>query len=170
MLWNVSEGDSRETVFAMEGAIKRAVLLVVVVLASWMSAACEKDRRYTDVDPIQVPPGGYLYRAYDEYDREVVRGWLLFDQNSTPSLTFTGTWELEVVGNPGDVGPQNGRGRFEGGQDEHGQAGLNLNPDWFDNNVFLFGPKQGNLFSGKWTYSGIAGPIRGGRFDARRQD
>lgn len=146
--------------------MKRAFRGIIGILLLWTIVACA-DRVTNEIDPIKVPPGGFLYRGYDESGAEAVTGWLLFSSETGESVA--GSWQLQQVGNPGDIGPQIGRGRFEGSRDDQGNISLNLNPNMFDNNVFLWGRLQGDIYSGSWTYSGFEGVLREGTFDARRQ-
>ncbi|MBI2837370.1 MAG: hypothetical protein HYX75_03595 [Acidobacteria bacterium] len=146
--------------------MKSTLCRVFAILLLWTTVACT-DRVANKVDPIQVPPGGFLYRGYDESGREAVTGWLLFSSETGESVT--GTWELQQVGAPGNIGPQIGRGSFEGSRGDQGTVGVNLNPDRFDDNVFLSGRLQGDVYSGRWSHSGFEGVLRDGTFDARRQ-
>ncbi len=150
----------------VEVEVKSTSWRVLAILLLWTTVACT-DRGTNMVDPIQVPPGGFLYRGYDETGAEAVTGWLLFSSESGESVT--GTWELQQVGSPGNIGPQIGRGTFEGSRGDQGTVNLDLNPGWVDNNVFLSGRFQGDIYSGRWAFSGFEGVLRDGTFDARRR-
>src|SRR4030042_4139315 len=105
--------------------------------------------------------GRYNYTGYNEEGTIIVTGYI--DINFQDSTSVTGTWELNAVGNPQGIGPQVGTGTLEGGM-ENGILYINLNPEWVDNNVFLHGVIDGNIYSGQWIYSGFPGVIAQGTF------
>jgi hypothetical protein len=83
--------------------------------------------------------------------------------------TVTGTWQIDWVGGAdttAPVGPQVGHGTLSGRQIADGSVQLNLNPFYADNNVFLSATVTVAGLSGVWSWSGFAGPIANGRFQA----
>ena len=64
------------------------------------------------------------------------------------------------------VGPQVGHGTLSGRQIADGGVQLDLNPFYADNNVFLSATVGVTGLSGVWSWSGFAGPIANGRFQA----
>jgi hypothetical protein len=49
------------------------------------------------------------------------------------------------------------------------EVDINLNPNISDANVYLRGEIDGKRFHGKWTFSGYAGPVTAGTFEATRK-
>lgn len=83
--------------------------------------------------------------------------------------TVTGTWQIDWVAGAdttAPVGPQVGQGTLSGRQLADGSVQLNLNPFYADNNVFLSATVTVAGLSGDWSWSGFAGPIANGRFQA----
>jgi len=107
------------------------------------------------------------YTAARAHGMPVVAGTLQLVAHDDSSVT--GTWQIDwVVGadTTDSVGPQVGSGTTSGRLSADGSIGLDLNPLFADNNVFLDGAVTTAGLSGTWTWSGIAGPIATGRFDA----
>jgi hypothetical protein len=113
--------------------------------------------------PGSIPAGGYAYTGFASNGAVIVTGWLTLDLANPAQVT--GTWHLDPVGNPQNIGPQTGDGHLLGGM-SGGVLNVNLNPDSADSNVFLNGPVGGNSFSGRWTYSGFVGVVNEGSFQA----
>lgn len=83
--------------------------------------------------------------------------------------TVTGTWQIDWVAGAdttAPVGPQVGHGTLSGRQLADDSVQLNLNPFYADNNVFLSATVTVAGLSGVWSWSGFAGPIANGRFQA----
>jgi hypothetical protein len=117
----------------------------------------------------------FAYSGYDGGGRLAVQGVLrivLDDSNDV-----TGTWELSTaVGVPPEgLGPQLGKGNLVGSMDGL-RIGINLNPNYIDNNVLLAGtcavaPWKGiwiTRITGTWAYVGFPGVLREGTFIAER--
>ena len=133
-------------------------ILAIALLAAGAGLACD------DLSgPGSVPSGGYAYTGLDSDGRLVVTGWLTLDVSNTNEVT--GAWHLQAVGNSQDLGPQTGDGRLVGRM-TGADVSVNLNPNVADNNVFLFGRLDGRTFRGDWTYSGFAGTLNRGSFEA----
>jgi hypothetical protein len=77
------------------------------------------------------------------------------------------TLHLEAVGNPQNIGPQTGDARFHR-RIENDLVPVDLNPEFRDNNVTPSGTLRGKSFNGEWSFSGFAGPVNHGRFEARQ--
>ncbi len=109
------------------------------------------------------PLGDYQYTGYDEGGSKIVEGRLSL--TSLDGEQFKGTWELKQVGEPKNIGPQVGTGDLVG--TVHGtEVRIELNPNMNDNNVSLSGKVEGKRYQGTWNYSGFAGRISSGAFEA----
>jgi hypothetical protein len=51
----------------------------------------------------------------------------------------------------------------------NGEININLNPNIFDNNVILRGIIEDRRFHGTWSFSGFAGKLSEGTFEATRK-
>lgn len=143
----------------MKAGIHMFIFLVLGCLAG-----CGNDL-FDNTDFGSMPPGAYRYLGFDSKDQLVVKGWLRFDSLNPES--FEGDWHLEPVGDPQNIGPQAGDGRLVG-RIVDGITQVDLNPEFRDNNVTLSGALQNDSYRGRWTWSGFAGPISQGRFEAKR--
>jgi hypothetical protein len=120
-----------------------------------------------------VAPPGSLKSAVLQYSAGSAQGAPLLAGSlrivAHDDSTVTGTWAIDwVVGadTSAPVGPQVGSGTLSGRLSADGSIGLDLNPLFADNNVFLDGVVTTAGLAGTWSWSGIAGPIATGRFDA----
>jgi len=106
----------------------------------------------------------YKYTGYDSTGNKIISGYLWID--SVDSTVVKGRWDFKRVSNEENLGPQIGRGNFEGIM-MLGRMSFNLNPEMIDNNVILDGstllPRR---FDGTWSYIGYPGVINLGRFEA----
>jgi len=112
------------------------------------------------------PDGSYKYTAYDSLGTIVSKGWLKIEIKDSSNVT--GSWEINKVGNPQNIGPQTGNGELEGSFN-NGKLVLGLNPDFVDNNVGLVGTHERNKYTGKWYYSSFIGLTNWGSFEAERK-
>jgi predicted outer membrane repeat protein len=108
----------------------------------------------------------YQYTGYDTNGVTVVQGWISLIFNDSNQIN--GTWQLEAVGDPENIGPQIGSGNLAGFVFQ-GEVWINLNPDWVDYNVWLRGTIQGTVYSGIWWYEGFPGILNHGTFEAIEQ-
>ena len=111
--------------------------------------------------------GEYSYSGYDSQGALIIRGALTIVIEDT--IRVTGTWKFEAVvrDSLGRFGPQVGSGNLVGSI--HGDnIGLNLNPNYVDNNVFLAGMIWPWGISGTWEYAGFPGVLNRGTFLALR--
>lgn len=116
--------------------------------------------------PKTFPLGDYQYTGYDEGGAKIVEGRLSLTSRDGDQLK--GTWELKQVGEPKQIGPQVGTGALMGSVNGN-QVSLDLNPNMNDNNVNLGGTIEDGRYKGTWSYSGFAGRISSGRFEATRK-
>jgi len=112
------------------------------------------------------PLGVYQYSGYDKAGKKIVEGQL--EITSLESDHLKGTWELKPVGNPDKIGPQTGKGSFVG-ELEKDALRINMNPNMNDNNVYLAGKIDRGRLRGDWSFSGFAGVISQGTFEAKRK-
>lgn len=104
--------------------------------------------------------GDYRYTGYDSSGSPLIQGTLTFLRMDSTSVS--GVWRLQ---GPGGYGPQIGMGMFEGGVDGR-VVWLNLNPDYVDNNVVLYGELNGERYAGRWQVITFAGVGYTGTFEA----
>ena len=112
------------------------------------------------------PIGVYQYSGYDKAGKKIVEG--LLEITSIESNHLKGTWQLKAIGSREKIGPQVGTGTFIGDLDKD-SVRINLNPNMADNNVYLAGKIDGARFHGEWSFSGFAGVISQGTFEARKK-
>ena len=138
--------------------ISRIIYLIII---SGFLLSCEDD----------IPLGAYKYTGFDSVGTAIVSGWLLFEYEDSTRLS--GEWSLDAIGSTTNIGPQVGTGKLTGGND-NGTVGVNLNPQWVDNNVYLAGTFENDGvykgFKGKWNYSGVGGPINYGTFTSIKEE
>jgi hypothetical protein len=111
--------------------------------------------------------GKYAYAGYDEKGVEIVTGTLTIVPGD--SARIAGTWELKATDSlpPYGFGPQVGSGRLAGTL-QGDKLGINLNPDYVDNNVFLSADCCRLRLTGRWEYAGFPGVLRRGTLSAVR--
>ena len=137
----------------------RKVIAVLAIITGLIG--CKRDNA---VEP--APYGKFQYKAYDSSGTLVVEGWMTLAIQDTARIT--GAWHLTKVDDPQNIGPQLGDGELVG-EFHDGSVLINLNPGFADNNVFLSGQFAADTFSGTWNWSGFAGILNRGNFQARRQ-
>ena len=120
-----------------------------------------------------VDPRGSLKSAVLHYSAASAQGVPLLAGSLRLAMhddsTVTGTWTIDWIAGAdttAPVGPQVGQGTLSGRQMADGSVQLNLNPFYADNNVFLSATVTVAGLSGVWSWSGFAGPIANGRFQA----
>ena len=120
-----------------------------------------------DDSPRSSSMKSYKYTGYDSSWNKIIDGclWIEF----VDSTTVKGRWDFKRVSNEENLGPQIGKGNFEGTTDMWGQLLLNLNPGMIDNNVLLEGSTQLSYWiDGRWSYIGFPGVINWGSFEAEQ--
>ncbi|MCF7822986.1 MAG: hypothetical protein K9N35_02345 [Candidatus Marinimicrobia bacterium] len=119
-------------------------------------AGCEKEAELGNT---------YHYKAYDELGLQIVEGTFSIEYGD--STNISGPWNFEAIGNPEGIGEQVGNGVFLGTVTGDTFA-VDLNPEYVDNNVNLYGMITGDLITGEWSFSGIMGVINQGSFTAQK--
>ena len=143
--------------------MSKVFVIVLPLLLGLGSLECDsKSKPAAPASPIGV----YQYSGYDKAGKKIVEG--LLEITSIESNYLKGTWQLKPIGNPDKIGPQVGTGTFVGDLDKD-SVRINLNPNMADNNVTLAGKIEGARFHGAWSYSGFAGVISQGTFEARKK-
>jgi len=141
--------------------------LVIVILCS--ISGCTKSHDVEAAKP--SPVGDYQYSGYDKKGVKIVEGRISITSvenkriGSEDTVQLKGNWELKKIGNPERIGLQEGTGELVGSI-TRGEIIINLNPNISDANVYLRGTIEGRRFHGKWTFSGYAGPVTEGTFEA----
>lgn len=144
--------------------------LLVLILVSVM--ACSKSYVIGQAKPF--PVGDYQYSGYDKKGTKIVEGRVSISSvetkriGSEDTIQLKGNWQLNKIGNPERIGGQAGSGDLVGSIIK-GKIDINLNPNISDANVYLRGTIEGRRFQGKWIFSGYAGPISEGTFEAIRK-
>lgn len=115
-------------------------------------------------------------------DAPVIYDWTSYDLDGLPvaagilnmafieTTQFGGTYDIQPVNNPQQIGPQTGTGYFEG-RWTGAEFAIDLGQNSRDNTVeFLgsFSPSRDTL-SGVWVFISIAGPTNDGTFEAVRR-
>lgn len=119
-----------------------------------------------DSDPNSFPKS-YKYTGYDSSWNKIIEGNLWID--SIDSIEVKGGWRFERVSDYNNIGPQIGKGSFEGTTNMIGSLSLNLNPGMIDNNVILScSMRLPYRIDGQWNYVGYPGVINWGRFEAEQ--
>jgi len=119
-----------------------------------------------DSDPNSFPKS-YKYTGYDSSWNKIIEGYLWID--SIDSIEVKGGWRSHLVSNCENIGPQIGKGSFEGITNQLGTLSLNLNPGMIDNNVLLDCSMQlPYRIDGRWSYVGFPGVINWGRFEGEQ--
>lgn len=136
----------------------RLALVLAVLVTAWTGVGCNGSN-----DPDPVPAGSYAYSGFDAAGRLVITGSLTLDVQNPANVT--GTWHLESVGSVQNLGPQIGDGQLVGTLSGT-TLNVNLNPNVNDSNVFLNGTFDVRTYRGQWTYSGFAGVLNQGSFEA----
>ena len=145
--------------------------LIMMVLSCYV-AACSSPKPATQVKPF--PVGDYQYIGFDSRGTKIVEGQLSITSveskriNSVDTLEIKGNWQLNKIGDPQKIGPQVGTGQLDGSI-VNGEVRIDLNPNMNDNNVNLTGTIENGRFRGKWSFSGFAGILNQGTFDATRK-
>lgn len=143
--------------------------LIMLTLSGYV-LACSMPKIFEQTKPFRI--GNYQYAGYDENGGKVVEGRLSITSveprrnKNEESYQIKGNWQLNRIGNQG-IGPQIGTGDLIGSIDK-GEISIDLNPNMADNNVILRGKIEGRRFHGTWMFSGFAGAISGGTFEASR--
>ena len=151
----------------MKSVIAWLLILILVTVV-----ACSKSYVIGQAKPF--PVGDYQYSGYDKKGTKIVEGRVSITSvetkriGSEDTIQLKGDWQLNKIGNPEHIGGQTGTGDLVGSIIK-GEIDINLNPNISDANVYLRGTIEGRRFHGKWTFSGYAGPVSEGTFEAIRK-
>ena len=137
----------------------KAVIICIAFTSFLLFSFCSED------SPTNSSIKVYKYTGYDSSWNKIISGYLWVDK--IDSLEVKGRWDFKLVGSGQNIGPQVGRGIFEGTTSGLGILNLNLNPGVVDNNVMLNGSMRlPYRIDGGWSYIGFPGEINWGRFEA----
>ena len=141
--------------------MKKQILFAAFFITLVFAFAC------TENSPSGPSVNVYKYTGYNSSGSKIISGFLTIVQDT--SSIVTGDWQFAPIGNCNEVGPQLGSGNFIGSLDSLNTLQINLNPDIVDNNVFLIGNFEYSHYVGTWSYSGFAGLINQGTFEAHKR-
>jgi len=116
----------------------------------------------------------YDYKGYDTNGNLLVTGVITLHVIDK-EIPVKGSWRLQILDTKRfiETGPQDGVGKVVG-QMQNDHIFLNLDPDQFENNIYLEGAvAKASIFKikGKWGYYGFVGKVNGGNFEmVRRQE
>lgn len=113
----------------------------------------------------------YNYKGSDTNGNLLVEGVITLRTDET--IQVKGHWNLKVLDKNKyhELGPQDGSGEIIG-QLKGDRIFLNLNPDVYEDNIYLDGKvTKANIFkiSGKWGYYGFVGKLNEGNFEMERK-
>jgi hypothetical protein len=109
----------------------------------------------------------YNYKGFDTNGNVLVEGVITLRLEET--IQVKGDWKLQILDKNKykELGPQDGSGKIVG-QLKGDTIFLNLNPDQYENNIFLDGKvTKADVFkiSGKWGLYGFVGKLNEGNFE-----
>jgi hypothetical protein len=137
--------------------MKALILIIVITVVSFLSSCGDDSSTNSSMTT-------YKYTGYDSTWNKIIIGYLWFD--SVDSTVIKGRWDFKRLSNEENLGPQIGKGNFEG-ITMLGRMSFNLNPEMIDNNIILDGSTlRPRRFEGTWSYIGYPGVINWGRFEA----
>ena len=113
----------------------------------------------TEAEPIEA----FVYNARNTLNEVIASGSLVI--TAREGDTFTGRWKITEMIAGQRPGPQIGSGSFMGVVSEQ-RVTIRLNPKMRDNNVNLSGELTPEGIIGTWEWSGFAGPMNSGPFEA----
>lgn len=152
--------------------MKFAYLFLTMLALTGYALAGSMPKSIERTQPLRI--GSYQYSGYDKSGRKILKGRLSIisvqphRNKHEESYEIKGYWRLYKIGDPKMIGPQTGTGDLVGSIDK-GEIHIELNPHMADNNVTLRGKIEGRRFHGTWGYSGFAGSINEGTFEATRK-
>ena len=139
----------------------KTVILCIALASFLIFSSCSDD------SPTNSSMKTYKYSGYDSSWNKIITGYLWID--SIDSVQVKGRWDFKLVGKCENIGPQVGKGTFEGISNMLGTLSLNLNPGLIDNNVLLeCSMRLPYRIEGQWNYIGFPGVINWGRFEGEQ--
>lgn len=130
--------------------------ILTILFAAITFSACDEETN---------PNESYQYSGFDGMGIQIISG--SFSIELGDSTDITGQWIFEALGDPENIGPQIGTGLFIGTIDST-VFSVNLNPQYVDNNVDLWGTIIGDQIIGEWYYTTLHGMTNQGTFTARK--
>ena len=106
----------------------------------------------------------FYYKSYDFKHHLIVQGRL--EITFSDSDEISGTWNLQKLGNPQNIGPQSGTGELVGGLINKDSIWIELNPQFKDNNLQLRATYTKTVITGKWLWITYIGITNQGYFNA----
>ena len=137
-------------------------IIFIIILLLLIFNACKQTSETVVFD---VPQGSYAYFAYDTSSTLVAKGWYKFEY--VDSVNIRGNWDLNKIGNPGNIGPQDGEGELIGTVTDTSIC-INLQPNFADNNIFLTGKFHNKYIYGKWQWATFVGITSWGSFNSKK--
>jgi len=139
----------------------KAIIISITFASFMLIISCSED------SPTNLLSTAYKYTGYDSSWNKIVTGYLWIE--SIDSIDVKGRWDFKLVSNCENIGPQIGKGSFEGTANQLGTLSLNLNPGMIDNNVLLeCSMRLPYRIDGQWSYVGFPGVINWGRFEGEQ--
>lgn len=137
-------------------------ILIKIVFLFFISSSCKYGG---ETIFLNVPTGCYAYFGYDSSSTLIAKGWFKFEYED--SAKIKGNWKIETIGNPSNVGPQDGEGELVGSHTDS-SIYMNLHPDFADNNVILIGKINNKYIYGNWRWVTFAGITNSGNFNSKK--
>ncbi len=131
--------------------MRNRIILLLTTFSMVVLSACTQTTAPRIDNPHGVFQGSLV--MYDSTGGNPINGRLSVSRGDSADLS--GNWGLK-----------NGQSGKLAGAMTDSTLWMNLNPNLIDANTFLFGTFDGRNIQGKWTYSGVMGPINHGTFTA----
>ncbi len=142
--------------------MKAIVYTLFTAITFLLIIGCQKN---TTIEPI--PAGSFQYKAYDTTGTPLITGW--FTLIIHDSSHISGEWHFRNINGPHNIsGPQVGDGQLSG-HFQDSILSIDLNPNFVDNIVFLYGRFTSNEYVGTWNWMSEIGWTGRGSFEAHRQ-
>lgn len=106
----------------------------------------------------------FYYKSYDLNHHLIAQGVIKIKFNNSDEIS--GTWNLQKIGNPQNIGPQSGTGELVGDLINKDSIWIELNPQFKDNNLQLLAKYTRTVLTGKWLWITYAGITNQGYFNA----
>jgi hypothetical protein len=138
--------------------MKYLIVTIVICLTSLLLFSCSENNLSSSSTTEH-----YLYKSYDSTGVQIAEGEFTIHHQSSGEIT--GNWNFHRRGNHGNCGSQIGSGNLIGGIEDMSMW-INLNPNFVDNNCYLYGRRHHNRFTGEWQWVTFAGVTNRGLFTA----
>ena len=137
-------------------------IIFILVLSLLIFNRCKQASETVVFD---VPQGSYAYFGYDTSSTLVAKGWFKYEYED--SVNIKGHWKFKKIGNPGNIGPQDGEGELVGMISDT-SVSINLQPNFADNNIILVGKFDNKYIYGNWQWVTFAGITNSGKFNSMK--